>query len=596
MSGSAVTVETTALNPSSRDEPRIVSDSSGQSASRGATVVVDPDGEVGRAFATAVGAVELADDFSGPIERAVVFLPRSPSVHATQLIDRCVAMVERNPGCCVCLVSSFRIHLGDQTLQLIEDETRATFESVTGRTVVLRAGNIVATDGQLSSGFARLAQFRWLIPSSVTSVFLNRDELFAAIDAATSDSGEIRSESSGRTLTVLGSNRPLRDVLAEFGSTGGFTTVVSSIAWLLSCLQIDRVIAGLFAVAGWIAPASLRRWRLTTLEPASVSELLTLVNPLNQQHVALAGYNTGVVHFGWKYPGKTVVRTTSSGRLVRVRDQVVNVDAGVLLKRLIGELRERDRELFVVPNYSYISAGTTFMVPVHGSGSEVSTLGDTIERTLIYDPQTDRLRLIRRGDEDFGRLMYNSASGVLVLRLQLRIRERSRYFVQRSELQSPSAADIWQAFADPEASNIELRKSKATDSSVEVSRYFTTPSDDQATMEVPRDSIGRLWDRLEENPVSSWLFHAFVRKCGFHVELFLNETEFEVFWRAHATLPLSKIQLRLVKADGLSNSPFGDCDRISADTFMKRKNSAAFLKFMQENLPDARFNPGKHSM
>ncbi len=113
-------------------------------------------------------------------------------------------------------------------------------------------------------------------------------------------------------------------------------------------------------------------------------------------------------------------------------------------------------------------------------------------------------------------------------------------------------------------------------------------------MEVPRDSIGRLWDRLEENPVSSWLFHAFVRKCGFHVELFLNEAEFEVFWRAHTTLPLSKIQL--VKADGLSNSPFGDCDRISADIFMKRKNSAAFLKFMQENLPNARFNPGKHSM
>jgi hypothetical protein len=57
-----------------------------------------------------------------------------------------------------------------------------------------------------------------------------------------------------------------------------------------------------------------------------------------------------------------------------------------------------------------------------------------------------------------------------------------------------------------------------------------------------------------------------------------------------------KLQLRLVKRDGLSHSPFGDCDRISVDIFLKRRHSATFLSFMKDHLPHARYNPGKHSV
>ncbi|MHC4878330.1 MAG: hypothetical protein ACYTGL_17910 [Planctomycetota bacterium] len=485
-------------------------------------------------------------------------------------------------------MSSYRVHVGDADARRLEEQIRSQFAETGVGVTVLRAGNVIDPQADAPDTLARLAPWAPLVASSLTSVFVTRDELFSAIDAATDNS------LAGRTLTVLGANRRLRDILAEY-PVRPVSRCMQAIAWLLSWLLVGRLIAACLSLASRLHEP-LRRWFLKTLEPTSVSELLSLYHPLNQEHVALAGYNTGVVHFGWKYPQKTVVRTTSTWQLVRVHDDFVEVDAGVLLKRVIGELRGRRKELFVVPNYSYISMGTIFMVPVHGSGSEVSTLSDTIEQALIYDPQDDRLQLIKRGDRDFGRYMYNPQSGILVLRLRLRIRDRSQYFVKRTVLESASAADIWQTFTDPEASNIELRKSKAADSSVEVSKYYTTPSDAQDTMEVPRDSIGRLWDRLEENPVSSYLFHAFVRKCGFHVELFLNEAEFDIFWRDHSQLPLSKIQLRLVRSDGLSNSPFGDGDRISADIFMKRKDSPAFLSFMQEHLPNARFNPGKHSM
>jgi hypothetical protein len=281
---------------------------------------------------------------------------------------------------------------------------------------------------------------------------------------------------------------------------------------------------------------------------------------------------------------------------VRIGETTVTVDAGVLLKRVREELAGRGKELYVVPNYSYISMGTTFIVPIHGSGSEVSTLGDTIDQALVFDPASNRIVRIRRGEERFARLMYNPQSGVLVLRLRFRIRDKSRYFVKRSRLDAPGPSDIWRTLSDGEASNVELRKSRAADASVEVSRYFSTASDDPQMLEVPRDSIGRLWDRFEENPVSSWLFHTFVRKFGFHVELFLDRREFDTFWQSHATLPLSKLQLRLVKRDGLPHSPFGDADRISVDVFMRRRSRARFLSFMKERLPHARYNPGKHSL
>jgi len=284
-----------------------------------------------------------------------------------------------------------------------------------------------------------------------------------------------------------------------------------------------------------------------------------------------------------------------------VNDSSVVVDAGVTIKQVVGELNRVHRQLYVVPNYSYVSLGTTFFVPIHGSASDVSTLGDTIERVLLYDPATDRIVSISRGDPAFERLMYAPHTGILVLRLTLRIRSQLRYFKHTTELNSPTSAEIWRLFAEPSAANIELRKSRAAANSVQVSEYFTmpieneSPRDDHA-LEIPRDSIGRIWDRLEENAILSSLFHGFVRRFGFHVELFLDAEEFPIFWEAHAKLPLSKIQLRFVRRDGLANSPFGRRDCISADLFMRRSKSPAFLRFMKEQLPHARFNPGKHSM
>jgi hypothetical protein len=259
-------------------------------------------------------------------------------------------------------------------------------------------------------------------------------------------------------------------------------------------------------------------------------------------------------------------------------------------------LRHAGKEFYVVPNYSYIGMGTTFFVPVHGSGSDVSTLGDTIEKALLYLPDEDRFARVMRGDELFGRYMYRPESKALVLRLTFRVRDRTRYFVKQSTHAAPESRDIVNHLSDTEAVNVEIRKTHAADGSVTIRKYY---EHDQIAsgkpLELPKDSLGRLWDRLEETPVISHLFHEYVRRFGYHVELFLSEQQFDRFWKSHRELPLKKIQLRRMKRDGLPHSPCRDGDRISADLFMKRSDKARFLSFIENHLPDVQFNPGKHS-
>jgi hypothetical protein len=192
--------------------------------------------------------------------------------------------------------------------------------------------------------------------------------------------------------------------------------------------------------------------------------------------------------------------------------------------------------------------------------------------------------------------MYDRASGTLLLRLRFRTVAKQDYLPHRETLASPTADQVWSVFEDSTATNVEIRKLQARSASVEVDRYHTASPGHDSALDVPRDSLGRLWGRLEENPVSSVMFHWLVRRFGDHVELFLTRDEFRVFWDAHQRLLLSKIQLRFVRRDGLPHSPCRDDDCIAADLFMRRRNSGAFLEFVRQQLPNARFNCGKHSL
>ncbi|MBV9124878.1 MAG: hypothetical protein JO112_16105, partial [Planctomycetes bacterium] len=294
---------------------------------------------------------------------------------------------------------------------------------------------------------------------------------------------------------------------------------------------------------------------------------------------------------------KTVVSTVRCHRVARVQGQTATFDAGVTIRQAMDVLGRAGKELHVLPNYSYVSLGTSFFVPIHGSAAEYSTLGDTIEKVVLYDPAEDRLLVADRKKEPFRQHLYNLKSDVLLLRLTLRVKEKTRYFVQRQTLASPTSAELLAAFHDPMPSHVEVRKGKAASRTVEVCRYYTgIPPSNTSTLEVPRDALGRLWDLIEANPLSRVLFHGLMRRYGYHVELFFNADEFAVFWDTHGRLPLAKIQLRYIRRDGFPHSPFREHDCISADLFLLKKHQEAFERYVKETFRAVQFNPGKHSL
>jgi hypothetical protein len=252
--------------------------------------------------------------------------------------------------------------------------------------------------------------------------------------------------------------------------------------------------------------------------------------------------------------------------------------------------------MYVVPNYSYVCLGTAFFVPIHGSASDYSTVAETIDHVILYDPATDRLIAASRKQPAFREHLYQLTSDVLLLRLRLRVKQKSRYFVHREELERPSAAMLLAALGDRQAANVEVRKGSANSRKVGLSRYYTgeAPADSPA-LELPRDTLGRLWDRLEENPITSFLMHAATRYFAWHVELFFTAEEFARFWESHESLPLKKIQLRYIRRDGFPNSPFRDHDCISVDTFLLRRHRRKLEAYLSRTFPVVRLNPGKHS-
>ena len=521
----------------------------------------------------------------------VIVLDRNDTKRDQELVQALAEIaVEKRPAC-ICVISSFRVHLGDARIARAEEFVRHCFKDSKARVVVFRPGHILSPNSRLNAVLKWLWFVAPVVPDSFTSCCVDGEELFAAVEQelAKPDPGK------RRTYTLLGRNRPWKTLSQETSNRppGIFARVISALLRLSLIGPLCAMWFDLFAKAF----PSLRPWNVDTMRPQSMRELLALYNPYNYRHVKLVGYNNGVVHFGHRYPEKTVVSTVKCNRIARVKGEVATFDTGVTIRQAMDVLGITGKELHVLPNYSYVSLGTSYFIPIHGSASQYCTVGETIDQVLLYDPVEDRFLAPTRQDPAFGHYMYNLSADVLLLRLSLRVKEKSRYLVKVLKLVNPSSQEVVRFFHDAKASNVEVRKSGASSDEVKVYQYYTeSPAGDSDTLELPRDTLGSLWDRLEANPIASFLFHALTRWLAHHVELFLPEDDFARFWETHRTLPLSKIQLRYIKQDGFPNSPFRRHDCVSADLFMLKKHKEAFETYVKRTFRAAQFNPGKHSM
>jgi hypothetical protein len=528
------------------------------------------------------------------INGVVLFLEPAPPAARQKLVDTVVEVIRAKPVQCVCVISTFRVHLGDRAATRVEAEVRQRLHDECKRlerVVILRPSHVVSRNSAL--GILLRNAWYWfpLVPSWAQGCSIDGNDLFAVIDQELSAS-EPRST---RTYTLLGPNRRWQTRLRE-SKSGAVMRAYAGLMAALPAVTVFRQVAGALIQMVVRRLQCLRAWHVTTLRPRSTPELLALYNKHNYRNVKVVGYNNGVVHFGQRHPGRTVVATVASGRRARVHGDVAVFDAGVTVRRALDVLRPAGREFYVLPNYSYVSVGTAFFIPIHGSSSKFNTMGQTVEQVLLYDPVRDHFVRASRGDAAFDATMYNLGAEVLLLRLRMKTREQCRYYVKKLCTSNFSAPAVLSYFHDTLPSNVEIRKAGSRADQIQVYQYYTERLAGENALEIPRDTIGRVWDRLEENPIASPLFHGLTRWLAYHVELFLSEAEFATFWETHQSLPLLKIQLRFIRRDGLPNSPFREHDCVSADLFMLKKHRHRFDSYLKEKLPAVKMNPGKHSM
>ena len=541
---------------------------------------------------------ELVRDLtrSGCPLHAVVFAGSESDAESLSLVRRVLSLANQNPVGRMLILTSSQVHYGDAHYADLERCIIAAVRSRVASLTILRTGFILSRSSWLGRSHPTL---RWLTPClspSLTGTFVGEQRLNEVLDQefATPQLDSVR------TISLLGERRAWACVLRNCtGDHGEGLAALSLRMMTLLCrwIGLQFVVSLVLALTARYFPAA-RPLVQSTLQPTSNAELLSLCNRHNARHVRIAGYNNGVNHFGWHFPQKTVVQTTGIRTTPRIRNGAVRVGSGRTLKDCIQALNKTGQELFVVPNYSYISVGTAFFVPVHGSGCDVSTLGDTIDHVLLYDTEREQFIRARRGEPAFQDAMYHRSGRHILLRLVLRVRPKAQYLMTRTTLLQPTHQQLLDALHCPTASNVEIRKNKVSSNEVTVCSYRvrsneTTSAD---SIEVPRDSIGRVWDRMEENRIAAALFHWFVRSHGFHVELFLTPDEMAVFWNHHTSLPISKLQFRLVRRDGMTHSPFRDEDLVSVDLFTTRKHQAALTEFLRVRLPRVRTNPGKQTL
>jgi hypothetical protein len=519
----------------------------------------------------------------------VLFLRPRLTESDRRSVDAVLSHAARCGTARVAVVSTFRVHFGDPGPAEAEEIVLARARELAAPVVLFRPGHVLSRRTPAATRLRRLGALYPLVPRRLHGCCIDGDELFEAID------NELRAPGRPRVLTLLGPNRAWRDLLWEHRCRGFGSACLTVLSFVLSLLLVGHLAALAVTLLARYWPA-LRCGNVGTLRPSTLRELLALYNPYNFRHVKVVGYNNGVVHFGHRYPGRTVVSTVRCNKVAMAGPDTLKADGGATVRRALDFLRGAGRELPVVPNYSYVCLGTSFFVPIHGSAADFSTVAATITRVVLYDPIGDRMIAAASDEPAFQDHVYDLRSDVLLLRLYLRVKPKSRYFVDRQMLDDPSAGALLATLRDERVANVEIRKSLASAAALTVSRYYTDPGpSSSARLELPRDALGRLWDRLEENPVTSFLMHTLTRHLAWHVELFFTAEEFTRFWESHRMLPLRKLQLRYIRRDGWPHSPFREHDCVSVDLFMLRWHRARFEAYLNETFAVVRTNPGKHS-
>ena len=337
----------------------------------------------------------------------VLFLRRRLTARERNLLEAVADIAGEKGVNRVCLISTFLVHLGDRHAAQAESYALDRLKPLHARIVLFRPSHILSPHSILSRRLRTLAFCFPVVPKALKSCCLDGHDLFEAIEQEI----DAHKPRKLRIYTLLGPNRPWKARLRERRGNGLICGAMVAATTIVSLLGIGQLLGLLTDLFGKLMP-EVRSWDFDTLVPASLRELLALSNRYTFRHIKIVGYNNGVVHFGQQYPGKTIVSTVRCNRLARIHGSIAKFDSGVTIRQATDVLHGANKELYVLPNYSYVTLGTSFFVPIHGSASEYGTLGDTIVKIVLYDPAKERFLVATREHPAFRHCFYNLQTDV----------------------------------------------------------------------------------------------------------------------------------------------------------------------------------------
>src|SRR5262249_7167538 len=112
----------------------------------------------------------------------------------------------------VCIVSTFRVHLGDRAAARCEAALLAQLRGLPAAVSILRPAHVLSRNSRLAAFLKDSSCWLPLLPNRLQGCCVGGEELFAAIDQELAAPGPRR----GRVYTLLGQNRPWRDYFRNY--------------------------------------------------------------------------------------------------------------------------------------------------------------------------------------------------------------------------------------------------------------------------------------------------------------------------------------------------------------------------------------------
>src|SRR5262245_56923871 len=137
------------------------------------------------------------------------------------------------------VVSTFRVHLGDRNAAEMEAEVVGLFKGVAERVVVFRPGFVLSANCGASTRLRRFGSLFPLVPGRLRSCFVSGDELFSAIEHERCST----QPRSIKFLSLLGPNRPWRELLAQHRPGGFASACLTVLSFVLSLLLLGHLTA-----------------------------------------------------------------------------------------------------------------------------------------------------------------------------------------------------------------------------------------------------------------------------------------------------------------------------------------------------------------